>query len=101
MFKDAEVGATVSKEEFEAQEAGLRVDLINAQYDLRQSDFPVIVIIAGNDRVGCNQLLDRIHEWMDARYIKTHIFGKPTEDERERPRFWRYWIKLPAKGLIG
>ena len=35
------------------------------------------------------------------RYIDTHIFGKPTEEECERPRFWRYWDNLPAKGKIG
>jgi hypothetical protein len=28
--------------------------LLNAQFDLAEADFPVVVIIAGDDRVGAN-----------------------------------------------
>lgn len=100
MFSWGEAARQVSKEEFEAQEPRLRVDLINAQYDLRKASFPVFLVIAGNDRIGCNHLIDRLHEWMDARYIDTHVFGTPTREERDRPRFWRYWTSLPPKGKI-
>ena len=35
MLEASEVGNTMSKEEFKAVEPQLRVDLVNAQYDLR------------------------------------------------------------------
>ena len=28
-------------------------------------------------------------------------FGLPSEEERQRPRFWRFWRALPPDGLIG
>ncbi|MBI3799005.1 MAG: polyphosphate:AMP phosphotransferase [Deltaproteobacteria bacterium] len=101
MFEIAEVGSQVSQEEYEAQVPHLRVDLINAQYDLRSADFPILVLIVGDDHQGCNAVLNLLHEWMDARYLDTHVFGALTEEEQERPRFWRYWRTLPRKGQLG
>ncbi len=101
MLEKAEGGDRVPKEEFRAEEPGLRVDLINAQFDLKDADFPVIVLLAGDDRIGTTAVLNRLHEWMDARYLDTHVFGVPTDEEAERPRFWRYWRALPAQGTIG
>ena len=39
-------GNKVSKADYKAAVPGLRVELINAQYDLRNADFPVIIWIA-------------------------------------------------------
>jgi AMP-polyphosphate phosphotransferase len=101
VFEVAEVGASLAKEAYQEAEPGLRVDLINAQYDLRNAPFPVIVLVAGDDRTGCQEVLNLIHDWMDARYIDTWVFGRPSDEERERPRFWRYWRALPPRGGIG
>ncbi len=101
MFEIAEVGSQVSKEEYEAQVPHLRVNLINAQYDLRNANFPSLVLIVGDDQHGCNEVLNLLHEWMDARYLGTHVFGPLSEEEREHPRFWRYWRTLPRKGQFG
>ena len=101
MFEAAEVGHKIRKAEYETFVPQLRVDLVNAQYDLRQADFPVIIVIAGNDRAGCNDILRKLHEVMDARFMQTNALGLPTEEELERPRFWRYWRRLPPRGRIG
>lgn len=101
MFEAAEVGSLVSKEEYEAQVPHLRVDLVNAQYDLRTADFPVLVVIVGDDHKSCNEILNLLHEWMDARYLDTHVFGPLSEEEQEQPRFWRYWRTLPRQGQLG
>ena len=100
MFETAEVGNEVSKEEFEAWLPRLRVDLVNLQYDLREADFPVLVVLVGDDLPGVSEAVNRLNEWMDARYVATHVFGVPTEDELQRPRFWRYWRALPGRGEL-
>ena len=46
MLEVSEVGNTVSKEDYKVAIPDLRVGLINAQYDLRDADFPVIIWIA-------------------------------------------------------
>ncbi len=101
MFAAAEVGSRVSKEEFKAAEPELRVDMINAQTDLLGADFPLVLLLMGDDVLGVNRLLDLVHEWMDARFIETHVFERATDEELQRPRFWRYWRTLPPKGRIG
>lgn len=98
MLSDAETGARVSKEEYREQVPGLRVDLLNAQFDLRSAPFAVVILLVGDDRLGCEEVVDRLNQWMDARYINTHAFMLPTDEEEERPRFWRYWRTLPSKG---
>ena len=42
-----------------------------------------------------------LNTWMDPRWISTIAFDTPSDEERERPLFWRYWRSLPAAGSIG
>ena len=84
MFDAIETDQKLSKSDYEAQLPDLRVGLINAQYDLRHADFPVVIVISGNDRLGCNALLHTLHDVMDARYMRTNALGEPTEEELER-----------------
>ena len=101
MFETAELGLKIDKEEYEQLLPQLRVELINAQYDLRKADFPVLILVSGDNRLAMNSVPNELGEWVDARYVRTEPFGPPTDEERERPRFWRYWRALPPDGLIG
>jgi len=101
MFETAELGRITSKEEYKKQEPVLRTGVLTVQYELRDADFPVVLVIAGTDRLGCTDLMNLLHEWMDARYLEASVFEAPSDEELERPRFWRYWRALPAKGRIG
>jgi polyphosphate:AMP phosphotransferase len=38
---------------------------------------------------------------MDPRYIVTRAYGDPSDEESERPEYWRYWRDLPPHGRIG
>ncbi len=90
-----------SRKQYARQQDRLRVDLVNAQFDLRRANLPVVVLIAGDDRIGINEVVQLLHEWMDARYLDTQIAFEPTSAERQRPPFWRFWNSLPASGRIG
>ena len=98
MLEVCEVGNEVSREAYEAAIPELRVGLINAQYDLRDADFPVIIWIAGDDRLAANELVNRLNEWMDSRFADTRVFADPTDEEYQRPHLWRLWRSLPPKG---
>lgn len=101
MFEAAEIGQRVSKAEYDEGVPKLRVELLTAQYELRKADFQVIVLVAGDDRPGCNELINVLNEWLDTRFLETNTFGEPTDEEQERPKFWRYWRVLPPDGRIG
>ena len=45
--------------------------------------------------------MNLLHEWMDPRWLHTHAYGEPSDEERERPEHWRFWRDLPPKGEIG
>jgi polyphosphate:AMP phosphotransferase len=98
MFETAEIGASVDKEEYERRIPELRVELVNAQYDLRTAGFPVIIVIAGDDWLGVHDTLADFGDLMDGRFVAVHAMGKPSDEERERPEFWRYWRRLPGAG---
>src|ERR1051326_9197433 len=101
MFGTGELGRKVSKAEYEKREPSVRLGLLQAQDQLKEGTFPVIVLIGGVEGAGKGETVNKLHEWMDPRHIRTAAFGERTEEERERPRMWRYWMALPARGQIG
>jgi len=100
MFATAELGASVGKDDYERRVDDLRVALINAQYDLREADFALVLVMAGDDWLAVEEALEGLGEWMDSRYIQLHAMGAPTDEEDQRPAFWRYWRRLPAHGQM-
>ena len=101
MFRTAELGRKVSKDEFEALASDLRIEILELQQRLRASDFPTIIVFGGVDGAGKNQTINLLNEWMDPRWIVTRAYSAPSDEERERPEFWRYWRDLPPRGKIG
>lgn len=98
MFEVAELGHKVSKSEYKEKVPDLRIQLLEVQAQLRTQDFPVIILISGVDGAGKGETVNLLNEWLDPRYVRTDAFGKPTEEEAQRPRFWRFWRALPARG---
>lgn len=102
MFETVELGQKVSKEDFEAEVPELRAALLETQLELAAvKPFAVVVIISGVKGAGKRELVGTLNSWMDPRFIETHGFRPPSDEERERPHMWRFWRLLPPKGRIG
>ncbi|MBE0435470.1 MAG: polyphosphate:AMP phosphotransferase [Methylomicrobium sp.] len=101
MFEIAELGHTLKKSEYNEQIPELRTQLLLLQQELLTCDFPVIILISGVDGGGKGQVINLLNEWLDARYMETFAFDEPSDEEKERPKYWRYWRSLPPKGRIG
>lgn len=102
MFETAELGRALDKQTYKQRVPSLRTALLRAQNELyRDAPFSVVIVIAGVDGAGKGDTVNTLHEWMDPRYLETHAFGPPSEDERERPPMWRFWRALPARGRTG
>jgi len=93
MFEAAEVGRSIAKEVWAAEVPKLRADLLAAQLALRSTRVPV--------GAGKGETVNRLHEWLDTRGLETHVFGPLSDEERDRPPYWRFWRTLPARGRIG
>jgi polyphosphate:AMP phosphotransferase len=102
MFQTAELGQKVSKKDFKEQELILRTNLLLLQQQLRnKGQFPVLLDFAGVRGAGKGTSANLLNKWMDARWILTHAYDTPTEEESMRPTFWKFWRYMPPKGQIG
>ncbi|HAV64468.1 MAG TPA: polyphosphate:AMP phosphotransferase [Verrucomicrobiales bacterium] len=98
MFETAELGRSLPKETYEAELPALRARLMQAQLALKESRSRVLVIISGVDGAGKAMVVHRLNEWLDPRGVNTHAFDEPTDEERQRPYFWRFWRAMPVRG---
>ena len=102
MFKTAELGRKVAKAEYRDLAPALRQELLEVQQELKQNNrFPVIILFAGVDGAGKSEMVNLMNEWMDPRWLVTRAYGEPSDEEQERPEFWRFWRDLPPRGRIG
>ena len=101
MLKTAELGREVSQKQYDAALPKMRARLLSAHFALRTQKFPVVVIVSGADGAGKGELVHRLNEWLDPRGVETQAFWQPTDEERERPPYWRFWRALPGRGRIG
>jgi polyphosphate:AMP phosphotransferase len=102
MFRTAELGQKISKPEYQQREPLLRQQLLDVQRQLREAgSFPVIIVFAGVDGGGKGDTVNLLNEWMDPRWLVTNAYDTPSDEERERPEYWRFWRDLPPKGRIG
>ncbi|MGB5178410.1 MAG: polyphosphate:AMP phosphotransferase [Gammaproteobacteria bacterium] len=102
MFRTAELGQKVAKSEYNQREPILRQTLLEVQANLRvSSDFPVIILFGGVDGGGKGETVNILNEWLDPRWLMTRAYDEPSDEERDRPEYWRFWRDLPPKGRIG
>jgi AMP-polyphosphate phosphotransferase len=101
MFEAAELGRTIPKDDYKKQALALRGELLEMQRKLSAAKFPVIIVFAGVDGAGKGETVNLLSEWMDPRWIVTRAYGPASDEESERPEYWRFWRDLPPNGRIG
>ncbi len=101
MFESAQLGRKVDRETFAKREPELREALLDAQLRLAAAGFSVVIVVAGAEGAGKGETVNLLLNWLDARGIETHALGAPSEEELERPEYFRFWRRLPGKGRIG
>ncbi len=99
MFRTAELGQSVAKQDFKKRGLDLRQRLLEAQILLsRSAKFNVMIDFAGVDGAGKGSTVNLLHAWLDTRLLTTNAYGPLTDSERERPAYWRFWRALAPKG---
>lgn len=101
MLEAAEVGNRLDKETYKAEAPAIRTALLEVQERIATSDLAPVIVIAGAEGAGKSETVALLHEWMDARGIETNVVWEPSDEERERPEYWRFWRMLPPRGKIG
>lgn len=100
MFGAAEVGNRIDKATFKREVPKIREDLLQMQRAIAQSQLAPVVHIGGGDELGKVSALGTLLGWLDARGVESVALPEPSDEERERPRFWRFWRLLPPRGRM-
>jgi len=101
MFEVAELGHKIKKRDYVTAEPELRTNLLLVQEALKEAPFPVLVLVSGVDGAGKGDVINQLNAWLDPRWVRAYAFGPMSDEERERPEYWRFWRALPPKGQIG
>ena len=102
MFETAELGHRVAKKDFKKIAPPLREELLELQEALRRGrPFRGILVFAGVDGGGKGETVSLLNEWMDSRWLMAQAYDEPSDEELERPEYWRFWRDLPPRGRIG
>jgi len=100
MFEAIELGQSLSKKEFKQAELQFRAELLQLQQQLVEKSIPVLILVAGVEGAGKGDVVDNLNKWFDSRGMMTHAFWDETDEQKERPEYWRYWMSLPSRGSI-
>lgn len=100
MFEAIELGQSLSKKEFKQDEQQFRTELLQLQQKLVEKNVPVLILVAGVEGAGKGDVVDNLNKWFDSRGMMTHAFWDETDEQKERPEYWRYWMNLPSRGSI-
>ncbi|HEX3769880.1 MAG TPA: polyphosphate:AMP phosphotransferase [Polyangiaceae bacterium] len=99
MFESAELGHKVAKASYDRRVPALRVSLLEAQLKvLEKGEFPVVIVVGGEDGSGRSEVVNLLLEWMDPRHVRVHASEAPVDGAHGRPPMWRFWCQLPGKG---
>jgi polyphosphate:AMP phosphotransferase len=101
MFATSKIGRSLKKASYKAEVEDLRTELLEAQIGLREHNIPLYVIIAGIEGAGKGEVVNRLDEWLDTRGVEVYAFWEESDEERMRPRAWRFWRAMPRRGEIG
>lgn len=100
MFEVAEVGSKTDKATYKREVPRIRNELLDVQRRIAESGLAPVIHIGGVEGPGKGEVVDLLLAWMDARGIEAHALWEPSDEERERPRFWRFWRLIPARGTM-
>ena len=101
MFEVAEIGQKMDKALFTTKARELQTSLLRVQQALSKSPYAAIILISGVEGAGKGEVVNRLNEWFDSRGVETSAFWDQTDEQRQRPHYWRFWRALPARGRIG
>jgi polyphosphate:AMP phosphotransferase len=100
MLEKINLEQKLDKETYRANIDGLLQRLFDAQQRARAAGLPVMVVLEGWDESGKGRAIQSMSARLDARGVRVHPTGAPTEEEAAHPFLWRFWLRLPAKGMI-
>jgi polyphosphate kinase len=90
----------MKRKDYEAQMAGLQLQLVQMHYDLKAKGKRLMVVFEGRDAAGKGGTIEALRLNLNPRVARVVALSKPTEREAASWYFQRYVDNFPAKGEI-
>jgi polyphosphate:AMP phosphotransferase len=100
MTEIPKIKKSLNKKTYIEKESEIRVSLLTLQRQIIERKRPVIIIVGGTEGAGKGEVINLLDSWFDTRAVEIHAYWDETDEETDRPRFWRYWRNLPAQSKI-
>ncbi len=100
MLEYIDLTQKVDKTEYKTAITELERKLGALQRDVKQYKVPLIFLFEGWDSAGKGTIINRITLSLDPRGYKVYPILPPNEEEKLRPFLWRFWRKIPERGVI-
>ena len=100
LWQDYPYREEMKRKDYEAQMAGLQLQLVRLQADVKARGKRVIVVFEGRDAAGKGGAIDVMRMNLNPRVANVVALSKPTEREAAQWYYQRYIDWLPAVGEI-
>ena len=90
----------LDKDDYEEQLITEQARLSGLMRDKRMRRHALVTVFEGNDAAGKGGAIRRVAAALDPRQYHIVPIAAPSEDERAQPYLWRFWQKIPARGMF-
>ena len=98
MLKDWNRPQQPNPEELGKRLTEARKRLAAQQTAIKKKNLPVLVLMEGWGASGKGSVLGKIIRNIDPRFFKVATMDMPTEEERRKPFFYRFFVRIPEAG---
>jgi AMP-polyphosphate phosphotransferase len=78
----------------------LQLQILRIQQAIYHKEERLIIVVEGMDAAGKGGVIRKITETLDPRSYRVHPIGAPEKKEQGKHYLYRFWKKIPAKGMI-
>ncbi|MBI5883599.1 MAG: polyphosphate:AMP phosphotransferase [Elusimicrobia bacterium] len=91
---------TLEPDAYKEKMGSLMLELQRLHRQVYEARIPVLLVFEGWEGAGKGDCVNRLLERMDPRGTRVYSFMEPTDLEKYRPFFWRYWLDIPSRGQV-
>ncbi|MBI5208606.1 MAG: polyphosphate:AMP phosphotransferase [Elusimicrobia bacterium] len=91
---------SVEPDSYKEKADSLKLELQQLHRQIYEARIPVLLLFEGWEGAGKGDCVNRLLERMDPRGTRVYSFAEPSDEEKYRPFFWRYWLDIPSRGQV-
>lgn len=100
MLDNVDLSKKIDDATFEREIAPLQARIGVLQREFRDRRVPIIIVVEGWNASGITKVTSELIQNLDPRGFSLYSVGSPTDEERDRPLLWRFFVRTPSRGRI-